>query len=39
LKYTYNLAIKDFTLPLSAMFIYNPVCNKAHVNFQASFAF
>ena len=39
LKYTYNLAIKDFTLPLSAMFIYNPVCNKAHVNFQASFVF
>jgi hypothetical protein len=39
LKYTYNLAIKDFILPLSAMFIYNPVCNKAHVNFQASFAF
>lgn len=39
LKYTYNLAIKDFTLPLSAMFIYNPVYNKAHVNFTASFAF
>ena len=39
LIYTYNLAIKDFTLPLSAMFIYNPVCNKAHVNFTASFAF
>ena len=39
LKYTYNLAIKDFTLPLSAMFIYNPVWNKAHVNFTATFAF
>ena len=39
LKYTYNLAIKDFTLPLSAMFIYNPVYNKAYVNFTASFAF
>lgn len=39
MKYTYNLAIKDFTLPLSALFVYNPVYNKAHMNFTASFAF
>jgi hypothetical protein len=39
IKYTYNLAIKDFTLPLSTLFIYNPVYNKAHINFMASFAF
>lgn len=40
LRYTYNLTIKDdFALPLSAMFIYNPVYNKAHFNFKASFSF
>ena len=39
LKYTYNLTIKDFTLPLSALLIYNPVYNKAHVNFTTSLAF
>lgn len=39
LKYTYNLAIKDFTLPLSVAYITNPVYEKSHVNFKASFAF
>ena len=39
LKYTYNVLIKDFTLPLSAAYIVNPVYNKSHVNFTASFAF
>lgn len=39
LKYTYNLALKGLTLPLGAAFIYNPVYDKAHVNFTASFAF
>lgn len=39
LKYTYNLAIKNFTLPLSVAYITNPVYEKSHVNFKASFAF
>lgn len=39
LKYTYNLAIKDSTLPLSVAYILNPVYEKSHVNFTASFAF
>ena len=39
LKYTYNVAFKNFTLPLSVMYIINPVYEKAHVNFKASFAF
>ena len=39
LKYTYNLAIKSFTLPLSVAYIINPVYEKSHVNFIASFAF
>ena len=39
LKYTYNVSIRDFTLPLSAAYIINPVYNKSHVNFTASFAF
>ena len=39
LKYTYNLALKGLTLPLGAAFIFNPVYEKAHVNFTASFAF
>ena len=39
LKYLYNLQIKNFTLPIGAMLIYNPVYNKAHVNFTASLAF
>lgn len=40
LKYTYNVNINDkFTLPLSAAYIVNPVFNKSHVNFTASFAF
>lgn len=39
LKYTYNLALKNFTLPLSAAYIINPVYEKSFVNFIASFAF
>ena len=39
LKYTYNLAIKNFTLPLSVAYITNPVYEKSHVNFKASFVF
>lgn len=39
LKYTYNLALKNFTLPLSVAYITNPVYEKSHVNFKASFAF
>ena len=39
LKYTYNAAIKNFIIPLSVAGIYNPVCNKMHVNFVASLAF
>ena len=40
LKYIYNVNINDkFTLPLSAAYIVNPVFNKSHVNFTASFAF
>ena len=39
LKYTYNAAIKNFIIPLSVAGIYNPVCNKMHVNFSTSLAF
>lgn len=39
LKYTYNVKIKDFTLPLSAAYIINPVYEKSFMNFTASFAF
>lgn len=39
LKYTYNVALKNFTLPLSVSYIINPVYEKSHVNFTASFAF
>ena len=39
LKYTYNAAIKNFIIPLSVAGIYNPVCDKMHVNFVASLAF
>lgn len=39
LKYTYSLAMKKFTLPLSVAYIINPVYEKSHVNFIASFAF
>lgn len=39
LKYTYNVALKDFALPLSASYIINPVYGKSFVNFTASFAF
>ena len=39
LKYTYNLGIKSFTLPLSVAYIYNPVYEKSYVNFSTSLAF
>lgn len=40
LKYTYNLKFKnDWALPLSVSYIVNPVYEKSHVNFTASFAF
>ena len=39
LKYTYNLSIKNFALPLSVAYIINPVYEKSHVNFIAKFAF
>ena len=39
LRYTYSLAMKKFTLPLSVAYIINPVYEKSHVNFIASFAF
>lgn len=39
LKYTYNVAMKNFTLPLSVAYIINPVYEKSHVNLTASFAF
>lgn len=39
LKYTYNVAMKNFTLPLSVAYIINPIYEKSHVNLTASFAF
>ena len=39
LKYTYNVAMKSHTLPLSVAYIINPVYEKSHVNLTASFAF
>lgn len=40
LKYTYILKFKnDWALPLSVAYIINPVYEKSHVNFTASFAF
>lgn len=39
LKYTYSLALKNITLPLSVAYIINPVYEKSHVNLTASFAF
>lgn len=39
LKYTYNVAMKNFTLPLSVAYNINPVYEKSHVNFIAKFAF
>ena len=39
LKYTYNLALEKFTFPLSVAYIINPVYEKSHVNFSASFTF
>lgn len=39
LKYTYNLVMKSFTLPLSVAYILNLVYEKSHVNLTASLAF
>jgi len=41
LKYTYTIHFKktDWTLPLSAEFVYNPVCEKPYFNLIANFAF
>lgn len=39
LKYTYNVAMKNFLLPLSVAYIINPVYEKSYVNFTVSFAF
>lgn len=39
LRYTYNVTINDFTLPLSVAYIINPVYEKAFVNFTTSLAF
>jgi len=39
LKYTYNLAMKSLTLPLSVAYIINPVYEKSHVNLTASLSF
>ena len=39
LKYTYSVAMKNYTLPLSVAYIINPVYEKSHVNLTASFAF
>lgn len=39
LRYTYNLALNKFTLPLSASYIINPIYEKSYMNFTASFAF
>ena len=39
LKYTYSVAMKNLTLPLSVAYIINPVYEKAHVNLTASLAF
>lgn len=39
-KYIYNVKFKnDWTLPLSVSFIYNPIYDKAFVNFTANIAF
>ena len=39
LKYTYSLLMKNSSLPLSVAYIINPVYEKSHVNFTASFTF
>lgn len=39
LKYIYSLALKNTTVPLSVAYIINPIYEKAHINFTASFAF
>ena len=38
-KYTYNLALKNLSLPLGVSYIINPVFEKAHVNFTTSLYF
>lgn len=38
LKYTYNIQIKTFTLPLSASYIINPYREKSFFTFSASFS-
>lgn len=39
-KYTYNVKFKnDWTLPLSVSYIFNPIYDKAFVNFTANIAF
>lgn len=40
LKYTYNVQFRNgWSLPLSAMYIYNPAFDKSFVNFVANIAF
>lgn len=39
LKYTYNVVLKNLTLPMSVAYIINPVCEKSHVNLIASLSF
>lgn len=39
LKYTYNVKMKTFTLPLSVAYIINPIYEKSHVNLTTSFTF
>ena len=40
LKYTYNVSFKSgWELPLNVAYIYNPVFDKAYINFVANFAF
>lgn len=39
LKYTYNVMLDDFSIPISTAFIINPVYNKSFVNFMTSLSF
>lgn len=39
LKYTYNVAMKNYSLPLSVAYIVNPVFEKSHVNLTVSYSF
>lgn len=38
-KYTYNVHLSEWMLPLNVAFIYNPVFDKSFVNFTANIAF